>query len=337
MKQIAEKMVSKGILAADESVGTMGKRLKSVGLENTEQNRWSWRNAMFATTPKLENFISGVILNEETVFQQAVFEDSLDKKDNLTFPQMLSMRGIVPGVKVDKGAKGAALFPGEKITEGLDGLRERLQKFKEAGCQFTKWRAVIQANAKDEVSSVIVAANAHALARFAALSQEAGMVPIVEPEVIIDNEWGIERVEGVTTHAIDTTIKQLQAFKVDLEAIILKPNMVMAGYKHYQQTEAHEVAQETLKVLGLVLPSKVPGVAFLSGGQPDESSVENLRVMNASLMEHPWRLTFSYGRGLQSESLKVWSEVGSRPFLGKNAEEVFLNRLEEVYKASLGE
>lgn len=326
MKQIAKEMVSKGILAADESEGTMGKRLDSIGLDNSEEKRWAWRNSML-TTDGIENYISGVILNEETVFQESSV--------GWNFPLLLQKKGIVPGVKVDKGAKEAALFPGEKITEGLDGLRDRLQKFKDAGCQFAKWRAVIQANEKDEISSMIVLANAHALARYAALCQEVGMVPIVEPEVIIDNDWPIERVEAVTTNAIDTTIKQLQAFRVDLESIVLKPNMVMAGYQSYAPTEAHEVAQETIKVLGLILPSKVPGVAFLSGGQPDESSVENLRAMNASLMEQPWRLTFSYGRGLQSQALQAWGK-NWQATLNNEAKEVFLGRLEEVYQASLG-
>lgn len=292
----------KGILAADESTGTIKKRFDKIGVENTEANRQAYRDMLF-TTPGFEQHTSGVILFEETLFQKSLAGP--------TFAELLTSKGVIPGIKVDKGAQ--ALAGGgleETITEGLDGLRERLAKYKEAGARFAKWRAVITIN--DEApSDYAIHVNAHALARYAALCQEAGIVPIVEPEVLMDGDNSIEVTEEVTDVVLDAVFGELSAQGVMLEGIILKPNMVVPGIQCPVQNSVQEVAEATLRVLKRRVPIAVPGIAFLSGGQADELATAHLDAMN-KIGGFTWGLTFSYGRALQAAALKAWG--------GKNVE-----------------
>jgi fructose-bisphosphate aldolase, class I len=291
-------MVAKGrgILAADESTSTIGKRFDGIKVENTEENRRGYRDMLF-TSPGIEKYTSGVIFYEETLFQKA--------SDGTPFPQLLAKKGIIPGIKVDKGAKDLAGAPGETITEGLDGLRERLAKYKEAGARFAKWRAVITIG-KDIPSDYCIGTNAHALARYAALCQEQDIVPIVEPEVLMDADNTIEVCEDVTAVTLQTVFDELYRQKVLLEGIILKPNMVIAGKKCKQQADRKAVAAATLRTLKRYVPASVPGIAFLSGGQSDEDATAHLDEMN-KLGGGPWVLSFSYGRALQAAALKAWS------------------------------
>lgn len=292
----------KGILAADESTGTIKKRFDKIGVENTEANRQAYRDMLF-TTPGFEQHTSGVILFEETLFQKSLAGP--------TFAELLTKKGVIPGIKVDKGAQplaGGGLE--ETVTEGLDGLRERLAKYKDAGARFAKWRAVITIN--DEApSDYAIHVNAHALARYAALCQEAGIVPIVEPEVLMDGDNSIEVCEEVTDVVLDTVFAELSAQNVMLEGIILKPNMVVPGIKCPEQNSVQEVAEATLRVLKRRVPIAVPGIAFLSGGQSDELATAHLDAMN-KIGGFTWGLTFSYGRALQAAALKAWG--------GKNVE-----------------
>lgn len=304
LKQTAQAMAArgKGLLAADESTGTIKKRFDKIGVENTEANRQAYRDMLF-TTPGFEQHTSGVILFEETLFQKAL--------DGTPFPQLLAAKGVIPGIKVDAGAKPlAGGGADETVTEGLDGLRERLQKYKAAGARFAKWRAVISIG-DGTPSHHAITVNAHALARYAGLCQEAGIVPIVEPEVLMDGDNTIERCEAVTTWILQETFHQLYVQNVLLEGIILKPNMVVSGLKCPTQAGVQEVAERTLRVLKRCVPSAVPGIAFLSGGQSDELATAHLDAMN-KLGGAPWPLTFSYGRALQAAALKAWG--------GKNAE-----------------
>ena len=286
----------KGILAADESTGTIKKRFDKISVENTEANRQAYRDMLF-TTPGFEQHTSGVILFEETLFQKSLAGP--------TFAELLTSKGVIPGIKVDKGAQ--ALAGGgleETITEGLDGLRERLAKYKEAGARFAKWRAVITIN--DEApSDYAIHVNAHALARYAALCQEAGIVPIVEPEVLMDGENSIEVTEEVTDVVLDAVFGELSAQGVMLEGIILKPNMVVPGIQCADQASVQAVAEATLRVLKRRVPIAVPGIAFLSGGQADELATAHLDAMN-KIGGFTWGLTFSYGRALQAAALKAW-------------------------------
>jgi fructose-bisphosphate aldolase class I len=285
----------KGILAADESEGTIKKRFDSIGVESTEEHRRAYRDLLFSTEGA-EEFISGVILFDETIRQSSA--------DGTPFPQLLAERGVIPGIKVDKGAKDLALAPGEKITEGLDGLRERLDEYRELGARFTKWRAVLTIG--DEIPSEYCAwTNAHALARYAALSQEAGLVPIVEPEVLMDGDHTIERSSRVTTHVLNTVYTELKDQRVQLEGTLLKPNMVLSGYEASDRAAVEEVAEQTLRALYHAVPTAVPGIVFLSGGQTDEDATAHLNAMNAR-GPHPWQLSFSYGRALQAPALKAW-------------------------------
>jgi len=296
--ETARKMVAagRGILAADESTGTIKKRFDSIDVENTEENRRAYRDLLF-TTPGVEEYISGAILFEETLYQATT--------DGTPFPKLLADRGIVPGIKVDKGAKPLAGAEGETVTEGLDGLRERLAAFGEAGARFAKWRAVITIG--DNVpSQYAIATNAHALARYAALCQEAGITPIVEPEVLMDGDNSIEVCESVTRDVLDATFAELRLQRVLLEGMVLKPNMVIAGKQCPQQANVSAVAEATLRTLRRCTPSAVPGIAFLSGGQSDELATQHLDAMN-KLGSAPWALTFSYGRALQAPALKAWS------------------------------
>ncbi len=285
----------KGILAADESDGTIKKRFDSIGAESTEENRRAYRDLLF-TTEGVEEFISGVILFDETIRQSS--------SDGTPFPKLLESKDVIPGIKVDKGAKPLALAEGETVTEGLDGLRGRLEEYRELGARFTKWRAVITIG-QDIPSEYCIWTNAHALARYAALSQEAGLVPIVEPEVLMDGGHTIERSFEVTSRTLHAVFTELRDQRVQPEGMLLKPNMVLSGYECPEQASHEEVAEETIRCFKRHVPSAVPGIVFLSGGQSDEDATTNLNAMNA-LGEHPWQLSFSYGRALQAPALKAW-------------------------------
>ena len=285
----------KGILAADESSGTIEKRFTSIDVESTEENRRAYRNLLF-TTEGAEEFISGVILYDETIRQSA--------DDGTAFPELLAGRGVIPGIKVDKGAKPLANAPDETITEGLDGLRERLNEYRELGARFTKWRAVISIG-KGIPSEYCLWTNAHALARYAGLSQEAGLVPIVEPEVLMDGDHTIERAFDVTSRTLHAVFTELRDQRVHFEQMLLKPNMVLPGYDGSEQATQEEVAEWTLRCFYRHVPAAVPGIVFLSGGQSDEDATANLNAMNAT-GPHPWELSFSYGRALQAPALKAW-------------------------------
>lgn len=303
LNQIALAMVAagKGILAADESTGTIEKRFKSISVENTEPTRQAYRDMLF-TTPGFEQHTSGVILFEETLFQKGL--------DGTPFPKLLESKGVIPGIKVDKGAKDLVGAPGETITEGLDGLRERLAKYHEVGARFAKWRAVITIG-NGIPSDYCIHTNAHALARYAALCQEAGIVPIVEPEVLMDADNTIEVCEDVTNRTLAAVFHELGLQKVLLEGMILKPNMVISGKKCAVQSSREAVAAATLRTLKRHVPGAVPGIAFLSGGQSDEDATAHLDIMN-KMGPNPWQMTFSYGRALQAAALKAWG--------GKNVE-----------------
>jgi fructose-bisphosphate aldolase class I len=297
LQQTARALVApgKGILAADESTGTIEKRLKSIDVESTEENRRAYRDLLF-TTEGAEEFISGVILYDETIRQTSA--------DGTPFAELLSGRGIIPGIKVDMGAKPLANAPGETVTEGLDGLRERLEEYRDLGARFTKWRAVISIG-EDIPSEYCIWTNAHALARFAGLSQEAGLVPIVEPEVLMDGEHTIETAYSVTGRTQNAVFTELHDQRVQLEGMLLKPNMVLSGYDSSDHASADEVAEMTLRCLYRHVPAAVPGMVFLSGGQSDEDATAHLSAMNAR-GPHPWELSFSYGRALQAPALKAW-------------------------------
>ena len=297
LNAVARAMVApgKGILAADESSPTIKKRFDSISLESTEGARRTYREMLFAA-PGVAEQISGVIMFDETLHQSA--------SDGTPFPQYLDQLGIIPGIKVDKGAKPLAGYSGETVTEGLDGLRDRLNEYRELGAQFTKWRAVIEIGT-DIPSEFCILANAHALARYAALCQEAGLVPIVEPEVLMDGGHDIGRCEEVTNLTLTTTFAQLQAHRVSLDGIILKPNMVISGKRCATQASVQEVAEATVRCLTANVPETVPGIAFLSGGQSDADATAHLNAMN-QLGPHPWELSFSYGRALQAPALKAW-------------------------------
>lgn len=304
MRQTAQAMVRKGggILAADESSPTMKKRFDSIGVESTEETRREWRDILF-TAPRLEEHVNAVILFDETVRQNTA--------DGTNFVEYLTRRGIVPGIKVDGGAKPFAGFHGEKVTEGLDGLRDRLAEYAKMGLKFTKWRAVLTVDA----SPAAIHANAHALARFAALSQEAGLVPIVEPEVLMDGTHDIAAARSTTGSALFSTFDELFRSRIDLQAIVLKPNMVMSGYAATGRADPTEVAEATVDVMRRHVSPLLPGIAFLSGGQSDNDAVVHLRLMNGigEPTKMPWNLTFSYGRALQAEPLRVWGgEAGNR-------------------------
>ena len=286
---------NKGILAADESDGTIKKRFDSIGVESTEDNRRAYRELLF-TTEGVEEYISGVILFDETIRQTA--------SDGPTLVRVLEDAGIVPGIKVDKGAKPLALAEDETITEGLDGLRERLEEYYKLCARFTKWRATYSIG--DGIpSEYCVWTNAHALARYAALSQEAGLVPIVEPEVLMDGGHSLEQSSKATGRTLQAVYTELHDQRLDLYGTLLKPNMVLSGYDASDRADAAEVAGATLDVLERHVPAAVPGIVFLSGGQTDEDATAHLNAMNAR-GPHPWELSFSYGRALQAPALKAW-------------------------------
>ena len=302
----------KGILAADESDRTIKKRFDSIGVDSTEDNRRFYRGLLF-TTEGAEEYISGVILFDETIRQAS--------DDGTPFPELLASKGIIPGIKVDKGTKPLALAEDETITEGLDGLRDRLEEYVGLGARFTKWRATYSIGA-DIPSEYCVWTNAHALARFAALSQEAGLVPIVEPEVLMDGEHTIEQSLKATGRVLQALYVELHDQRVDLRGTLLKTNMVLSGYDASDRAGVHEVAEQTLDCLYRHLPAAVPGVVFLSGGQSDEDATANLNAMNA-LGPHPWELSFSYGRALQAPALKAWGGDADNAVA---AQEAYLHR-----------
>jgi len=298
LERIAHGMVAKGkgILAADESSGTIAKRFGALNIESTAEHRRRYREMLF-TTPGSADSISGVILYDETIRQKTT--------DGVPFPAYLEKLGVIPGIKVDTGAKPLAGFPGETITEGLDGLRERLVEYHGLGARFAKWRAVIDIGA-GVPTNYAIAANAEALARYAALCQENGIVPIVEPEVLMDGDHSIEHCEGVTEVVLAKVFDSLIAARVHLEGIVLKPNMVISGKKNSNRAAPEVVAAATLRTLKRRVPAAVPGIAFLSGGQSSPEATLHLSLMNAA-GPLPWPLTFSYGRALQDTALKTWS------------------------------
>jgi fructose-bisphosphate aldolase class I len=296
---IAKAMVApgKGILAADESTGTIGKRFDSIQVENTEAHRRAYRDMLFATQG-LGGHISGVILYDETLHQKAA--------DGTPFVDLLNKAGVLPGIKVDAGAKPLPFCPGETITEGLDNLPKRCAEYVKLGATFAKWRAVIDIG-RDIPSATCISANAHALARYAAICQEAGLVPIVEPEVLMDGDHDIERCEQVTEWTLNAVYDALYLNRVVLEHTVLKPSMVIAGKKCARQAPVEEVAARTVRVLKRTVPAAVAGIAFLSGGQSDELATAHLNSMNAQFKgDLPWPLSFSYGRALQQAALKAW-------------------------------
>jgi fructose-bisphosphate aldolase class I len=299
LNKTAEAMVapSRGILAADESTSTIKKRFDSIGVDSTPDNRRDYRELLFRSTEAMSKYISGVILYDETIRQTA--------KDGTPLVKVIEKTGALPGIKVDKGAKPLPFSPGEVITEGLDGLRERLVEYRGLGAKFAKWRAVIDIG-PGIPSYAAIMTNAHALARYAALCQEAEIVPIVEPEVPMDGEHDAERCYLITEWLLKTVFEQLYYQKVALEGMVLKPNMVIAGKKAKNRAGVDEVAEKTVKLLRACVPPAVPGIAFLSGGQSDEEATAHLDAMNR-IGGLPWRLTFSYGRALQAAPQKAWS------------------------------
>jgi len=297
LSKTAAAMVArgKGVLAADESSGTCEKRFKTVNVECTEETRRTYRGLLF-TTPGAEQYISGVILFDETLRQKT--------NDGVLFPEYLAKKGILPGIKVDKGAMDLALCPGEKVTEGLDGLRVRLADYFKLGARFAKWRAVITIG-PGIPSHACLYANAHALARYAALCQEASIVPMIEPEVLLDGIHTVERAEETTEAALRATYAAMAAHNVSLEHLILKTSMVVSGKECPRQAPVDEVAQRTIRVLKRTVPAAQPGIVFLSGGQTDEAATAHLNAM-AAMKGLPWPLTFSYSRALQNPALKAW-------------------------------
>jgi fructose-bisphosphate aldolase class I len=313
----------KGILAADESSRTIKKRFDTIEVESIEETRRAYREILF-TTDGVEEFLSGVILFDETIRQSA--------SNGTPFPRLLADKGIIPGIKVDEGAKDMAGFAGEKITEGLDGLRDRLAEYHGLGARFAKWRAVITIGSGIP-STTCVRANAQALARYAALCQEAGLVPIVEPEVLMDGDHTMERCEEVTFGTLRSVYHELREHRVHLEGTLLKPNMVLPGKTCPAQADAQEIAHATVRCFRRIVPAAVPGIVFLSGGQTPEQATDRLNEMNA-LGDHPWELSFSYGRALQAPVLDAWR---GRPENGHAARIAFYHRAELNSFARYGE
>ena len=298
INEIATQMVTpgKGILAADESSGTIKKRFDSINVESTEENRMNYRRILFETQEAMQNYISGVILFDETLRQS--------NNDGKKLVDIINDAGSLPGIKVDMGAKELALMSGETVTEGLDGLRERLEAYSNLGAKFAKWRAVIAISDKIP-STLCIDANSHALARYSALCQEAGIVPIVEPEVLMDGSHTIERCYEVTKDTLTKVFEELIKHKVDLKGICLKPNMVIDGKEYSKKSSSEEIAKMTINCFKETVPSEVPGIVFLSGGQSEIEATENLNEIN-KIEGTPWNLSFSYGRALQASALKAW-------------------------------
>lgn len=328
LEDIAVAMVAngKGILAADESSGTIKKRFDVIGVESTADSRRDYREMMFRTKEAMTKYISGVILYDETIRQSAA--------DGTPLVELIKASGAIPGIKVDAGAKGIVNFPGDTITEGLDGLRERMAEYYKLGARFAKWRAVIDIDTTRNVPSAYsLSANTQALARYAALCQEAGIVPIVEPEVLMDGAHDIDTCYDVTKATLVKLYDELYAARVNLEGTILKPNMVISGKKAAKQASAEEIAEKTIKLFRETVPAAVPGIAFLSGGQSDEEATANLNAINA-IGPHPWKLTFSYGRALQAAPQKAWSGKVENLGAGQAA---FTHRAHMNHLAALGQ
>jgi fructose-bisphosphate aldolase, class I len=298
LEQVARALVApgKGILAADESFGTIEKRFKGIDVPSTEENRCAYRELLF-TAPGVEEHISGVILFDETMRQSG--------QDGQPLPDLLEERGIFPGIKVDKGAKPLAAAPGEKVTEGLDGLRKRLEEYRSLGARFAKWRAVIGIS-DEHPSDHCLRVNAHALARYAALCIEQGLVPIVEPEVLMDGSHGLDRCFEVTERTLHVVFDELHHQRVPLRQMLLKPNMVVSGSECPNPASVEEVAEATVRCFENAVPAAVPGIVFLSGGQSEAEATAHLNAMNSLGRELPWRLSFSYGRALQASALEAW-------------------------------
>ena len=312
----------KGILAADESTGTIKKRFDSIGVESTEENRRFYRQLLF-TAPGMEDSIGGVILYDETLRQSA--------DDGTPFAELLASKGVIPGIKVDTGAHDLAGFPGEKITEGLDGLRGRLEEYRDLGARFAKWRAVLTIG-EGIPSTACIRANAHALARYAALCQESGIVPIVEPEVLMDADNTIERCYDVTARTLHWLFHELDVQRIDLRGTLLKPNMVIAGKGCSEQSSSEKVAELTIRCFLDHVPASIPGIVFLSGGQSEVEATENLNAINR--VGGPWPLSFSYGRALQASALATWAgDVGN----AEAAQAVFAHRARMNALAAAGE
>ncbi|MET0937495.1 MAG: class I fructose-bisphosphate aldolase [Luteibacter sp.] len=329
LEQIALAMVApgKGIIAIDESTATIKKRFDSVGIENTEENRRAYRELLL-TTPKLGEHISGAILFDETIRQKT--------KDGVPFTEVMKKAGIIPGIKVDKGPQPLAGFPGDVCTEGLDGLRERLKEYAQLGAQFAKWRAVINIT-DDNPSSTAIEANAHALARYAALCQEAGIVPMVEPEVVMDGPESTHNIDvsyEVHEAVLRSLFNALYEQNVMLEGTILKVSMVIPGKHSEEQVDAEEVADATVRVLKSTVPATLPGIVFLSGGQEDKQATENLNEIN-KLGPHPWPVSFSYGRAMQAEALALWAKDLAGNVAA--AQKIVFERAKENGEAALGQ
>jgi len=325
LEEIAKKMCakSKGILAADESTGTMDKRLKSVGVDSTEKNRLHFRETLF-TSDAMKNYIGGVILYDETIRQDASL--------GISIPTLIEKNNSIVGIKVDKGAKQLAGSPNETVTEGLDGLRERLNEYYKLGARFTKWRAVYKIEGKyPSVQSI--KSNAHALARYAAMVQEVNMVPIVEPEILMDGDHDIDTCYKVTTNVLNECYNELAIQKVSLQGTVLKPNMIVPGTKSSKKVTSEEIAKKTLDCLKKNVPSEVPGIAFLSGGQSEQEASKNLNAIN-KINDTNFLITFSYGRALQQSALKTWSKEMKNI---KSIHDVFNHRAKMNSLASVGE
>jgi fructose-bisphosphate aldolase class I len=311
LASIAQSLVAdgRGILAADESTGTITKRFEAIGVESTEESRRSYRELLFIT-PGIGEFVSGAILYDETIRQAA--------KDGTPFPDVMAQQNIHPGIKVDAGAKPLAGSPEETVTEGLDGLRERIAEYYGLGARFAKWRAVIKIG--DHIPTpYCIETNAHALARYARLCQDGGLVPIVEPEVLMDGDHGIDRCDEVTTETLHVVFGALRRQGVSLEGMLLKPNMVIAGTDCSHQADVEEVAKRTVRCLRRTVPAAVPGIVFLSGGQSEQIATAHLNAMNAKFGPHPWTLSFSYGRALQDGALKSWRGSSDNTAAAQNA------------------
>jgi fructose-bisphosphate aldolase class I len=327
LNKIALAMVApgKGILAADESTGTIKKRFDAINVASTEETRRDYREMLFRCSEAMSRHISGVILYDETIWQNA--------KDGTPLIKIIEQSGAIPGIKVDEGTQPLPGCPGELVTVGLDKLAERLKKYYERGARFAKWRAVIDIGGQSVPSMTAIHVNAHALARYAALCQAAQIVPIVEPEVLMDGDHDIDRCYDVTQRVLNKTFQELRIQRVALEGMILKPNMVVAGKKSSKQASVEEVAEKTVRMLKACVPAAVPGIAFLSGGQSDEEATAHLDAMNR-IGGLPWHLTFSYGRALQAAPQKAWSGKAENVAAGQRA---FAHRARMNSLAATGE
>jgi fructose-bisphosphate aldolase class I len=331
LNKVALAMVSsgKGILAADESSGTIKKRFDAIKVESTEENRRDYREMLFRSSEAMSNYVSGVILYDETIWQNA--------KDGTPLVKLIEQAGSIPGIKVDEGTQALPQCPGELVTVGLDKLAERLKKYYERGARFAKWRAVIDIGAGTDGRGIptmtAISVNAHALARYAALCQAAQIVPIVEPEVLMDGDHDIDRCYDVTQRVLNKTFQELRVQRVELEGMVLKPNMAISGKKCAKQASAAEVAEKTVRLLKACVPAAVPGIAFLSGGQSDEQATAHLDAMN-KIGGLPWKLTFSYGRALQAAPQKAWSGKAENIAAGQRA---FTHRAKMNALASKGQ